>query len=104
VDGLEVGIRVDESALPIDDPVKGACEILGLDPLYVANEGKMLAVVDGDRADEALALMRETPLGEGAAVIGDVLPDHAGTVIQRSRIGGMRVLDMLTGEQLPRIC
>jgi hydrogenase expression/formation protein HypE len=84
--------------------VRGACEILGLDPLYVANEGKMLAIVAGDRADEALALMRESPLGVGAAQIGEVVPDHAGSVVQRSRIGGSRVVEMLTGEQLPRIC
>lgn len=104
VDGREVGILLDEAALPIDDPVRGACEILGLDPLYVANEGKMLAIVAGDRADEALALMRATPLGVGAARIGEVVPDHRGSVVQRSRIGGSRVVEMLTGEQLPRIC
>jgi hydrogenase expression/formation protein HypE len=104
VDGREVGIRLEEAALPVDAPVKGVCEILGLDPLYVANEGKMLAIVASDRAEEALELMRETPLGAGAALIGDVVPDHPGKVVQRSRIGGSRIVELLTGEQLPRIC
>lgn len=104
VDGLDVGIRIDEATLPMDGPVRGACEVLGLDPLYVANEGKLIAIVAGDRADEALALLHELPLGAGAALIGDVVPDHPATVVQRSRIGGSRVIEMLTGEQLPRIC
>jgi hydrogenase expression/formation protein HypE len=99
-----VGIRLDEAAIPLSEEVRGACEILGLDPLYVANEGKMLAIVAPDAAAEALAAMRAHPLGTEAAVIGEVVEEHPGKVFLRSRIGGMRVVDMLSGEQLPRIC
>jgi hydrogenase expression/formation protein HypE len=99
-----VGIRLDEVAIPLSEEVRGACEILGLDPLYVANEGKMLAIVAPEAADEALAAMRAHPLGTEAAVIGEVVEEHPGKVFLRSRIGGMRVVDMLSGEQLPRIC
>ena len=99
-----VGINLEEAAIPVDEQVRGACEILGLDPLYVANEGKLVAFVDGDRADEALALLREHPLGGRAARIGTVVEDHPGKVFQRSRIGGTRVVEMISGEQLPRIC
>jgi len=104
VDGQNAGILIDEAELPIDDHVRGACEVLGLDPLYVANEGKLLAIVAPDRADEALSFLRELPLGSRAALIGTVVDDHPGVVVQRSRIGGSRVIDMLTGDQLPRIC
>lgn len=100
----KVGIRLEETAIPIDEQVRGACEILGLDPLYVANEGKLLAIVTRDAADHALAAMRAHPLGREAAIIGEVVPDHPGRVFLRSRIGGSRVVDMLSGEQLPRIC
>jgi hydrogenase expression/formation protein HypE len=99
-----VGIRIDEKRLPIDEPVRGACEILGLDPLYVANEGKMLAFVARERADEVLTILRGHPLGAAAAIIGEVVDDHPGTVVLRSAIGGRRVVDLLSGEQLPRIC
>jgi hydrogenase expression/formation protein HypE len=99
-----VGIRIDEAAIPLRDEVRGACEILGLDPLYVACEGRMIAIVDKDAADEALATLRAHPLGTGAAIIGEVTAEDAGRVLQRSRIGGLRVVDMLSGEQLPRIC
>ncbi len=99
-----VGFRLDEAALPLSDDVRGACEILGFDPLYVANEGKFLAVVDPAVADRALALLRRHPLGREAAVIGSVVADHPGHVVLRSRIGGERIVDMLSGEQLPRIC
>jgi hydrogenase expression/formation protein HypE len=99
-----VGVRIDEAALPVMDEVRGACEILGLDPLYVANEGKLLAFVAPDAADRALARMRAHPLGQHATVIGEVVAAHPGRVIQRSRIGGERIVEMLTGEQLPRIC
>jgi len=84
--------------------VKGACEILGLDPLYVANEGKLLALVPPEDADRVLAAMRAHPFGANAAIIGEVVPDHAGMVIMKTHIGGTRVVDMLSGEQLPRIC
>lgn len=99
-----VGVRLVESAIPIGEDVRGACEILGLDPLYVANEGKVLAIVARDHADAALAAMRSHPLGKEAAVIGHVVADHPGKVFLESRIGGLRVVDMLSGEQLPRIC
>jgi len=99
-----VGIKLDEASIPISEEVKGACEILGLDPLYVANEGKLLAVVPFDAAETVVATMREHPLGRKAAVIGEVVDDHPGFVTMKTRVGGTRVVDMLTGEQLPRIC
>lgn len=99
-----VGISISEDRILIGEEVKGACEILGLDPLYVANEGKLLAFVDPDSADRVLDAMRRHPLGKEAAVIGEVVGDHAGTVVMKSRIGGFRVVDMMSGEQLPRIC
>lgn len=99
-----VGIRLEEIRIPIAEEVRGACEILGLDPLYVANEGRLLAMVAREVAEEVLAGMREHPLGTEAAIIGEVVADHPGKVFLRSRIGGMRVVDMLSGEQLPRIC
>jgi hydrogenase expression/formation protein HypE len=99
-----VGIRLEEKRIPVPEEVRGACEILGLDPLYVANEGKCLAIVAGEAAEGVLAAMREHPLGREAAIIGEVAAEHPGRVIMRSRIGGSRVVDMLSGEQLPRIC
>lgn len=100
----DVGMMIDEAAVPVLDEVRGACEILGFDPLYVANEGKLVAVVAGGRAADALAVMRANPLGAEAAIIGRTTDDHPGKVFQRSRIGGLRAIEMLTGEQLPRIC
>ncbi|HTY37476.1 MAG TPA: hydrogenase expression/formation protein HypE [Bacteroidota bacterium] len=99
-----VGIRIDESKIPISDPVRGACEILGLDPLYVANEGKLVAFVDPHDADLILGVMRDHPLGKSAAIVGEVVEEHRGTVVMQTMIGGSRVVDMLSGEQLPRIC
>ncbi len=99
-----VGIRLEETSIPVSEDVRGACEILGLDPLYVANEGKCLVIVAPEAADAALAALRRHPLGKHAARIGEVVPDHAGKVVMRSRIGGLRIVDLLTGEQLPRIC
>ena len=99
-----VGIILDEALIPISEEVKGACEILGLDPLYVANEGKLLAFVPSGEADRVLALVRSHPLGKEAAIIGKVTSDHPGFVLMKTRIGGTRVVDMLSGEQLPRIC
>ncbi len=98
------GVELDEAAIPVGDAVRGACEILGLDPLYVANEGKLVAFVAPHAAEAALAALRAHPLGREAARIGTVVPDHPGRVFLRSRIGGMRVVDMLTGDPLPRIC
>jgi len=99
-----VGVTITEAAIPIRPAVRSACEVLGLDPLYVASEGKLVAVVAPPEAERALAAMRKHPLGEHAAIIGDIVADHPGMVTQRSRIGGERIVTMLAGEQLPRIC
>jgi hydrogenase expression/formation protein HypE len=99
-----VGMQISETAVPVREAVRGACEILGLDPLYVANEGRFVALVAEQDADRALALLRGFPICQGAARIGSIVTAHAGTVTLESRIGGHRVLDMLSGEQLPRIC
>ncbi|NJK78704.1 MAG: hydrogenase expression/formation protein HypE [Chloroflexaceae bacterium] len=99
-----VGMLLHETQIPIAEEVRGACEILGLDPLYVANEGKCLLIVAPTVADTVLATLRQHPLGHNAAIIGEVVADMPGKVLLRSRIGGMRVVDMLSGEQLPRIC
>lgn len=98
------GILIYEKDIPITDEVQGACEILGLDPLYVANEGKVLAFVPADRAEAVLKAMRAHRNGIGAVIIGEVVEEHAGMVVMKSRIGSARVVDMLSGEQLPRIC
>ncbi|MDA8234790.1 MAG: hydrogenase expression/formation protein HypE [Clostridia bacterium] len=99
-----VGILLEEEALPVREQVRGVCEILGLDPLYVANEGKVLAIVPGDRADEVLAAMRQEKYGAEAAVIGEVVEEPKGKVFLQTLIGGRRIVDMLVGDQLPRIC
>jgi hydrogenase expression/formation protein HypE len=99
-----VGITLDEAHIPISEEVKGACEILGLDPLYVANEGKLLAIVPSETADAILSTMQAHSLGREAAIIGEVTDDHPGFVTMKTRVGGTRVVDMLSGEQLPRIC
>ncbi|MGE2734090.1 hydrogenase expression/formation protein HypE [Mycolicibacterium vaccae] len=99
-----VGISVDERALPIPGEVRDACSMLGLDPLYVANEGKLVAFVGARDADAVLAAMRAHPLGARAAVIGTCVADHPGMVVARTALGGTRVLDLPIGEQLPRIC
>jgi hydrogenase expression/formation protein HypE len=98
------GIRIDESRIPIRADVQGACEILGLDPLYVANEGKLLAFVPPDEAERVLAAMRTHAQGTESTIIGEVVTDHPQIVVMRTRIGGNRIVDMLSGEQLPRIC
>ena len=103
-ESANVGIAITEDSIPVTDEVRGACEILGLDPLYVANEGKLLAFVSPESTEEVLAAMKANPLGRDSVVIGSVVPDHPRMVIMRSRIGGSRVVDMLSGEQLPRIC
>ena len=98
-------IRLHETALPVGDAVRGACEILGLDPLYLANEGKLAALVAPDDCDALLAAMHAHPLGRQAVVVGEVLAGgHPGLVTLRSAFGGERVVDLLQGEQLPRIC
>jgi hydrogenase expression/formation protein HypE len=99
-----VGIRIRERDLPIHEPVRGACEILGLDPLYLANEGKLVAVVPAPDADRVLAAMRAHPAGTEAAIIGVVTHEPTGMVVMETVFGGERIVDMLVGEQLPRIC
>ena len=98
------GMVIDEAHIPISEAVKGACEILGLDPLYVANEGKLIAIVPGESADAVLAAMQAHPLGRESAIIGEVTADHAGFMLLKTRIGTTRVVEMLAGEELPRIC
>jgi len=99
-----VGMRLDEAAIPIKPEVLGACELLGLDPLNVANEGKLVAIAPADDAEHLLAVVRRHPLGRDAMVIGEVIADPAYFVRMTTRIGGERVVDWLAGEQLPRIC
>lgn len=99
-----VGIEIDERTIPIGPVVRGACEILGLDPLFVANEGKLVAFLPADRANAVLAAMRRHPLGQQAARIGTVTAAHPGVVTARTPIGGTRILDLPYGELLPRIC
>jgi len=103
-DASGVGVVLDEATIPVRAEVRGACEMLGLDPLYVANEGKLLAVVEPSQAEQLVKVMRGHPLGRDAAAIGEVVEDHAGMVIVKTLIGGQRVVTMLAGEQLPRIC
>jgi hydrogenase expression/formation protein HypE len=99
-----VGMVLDEPAIPIPGPVRAACEMLGLDPFHVANEGKLVAIVPAESAEALLAAMRALPAGEGAARIGEVVADHPGMVTIRTIVGSERIVDMLVGEQLPRIC
>jgi hydrogenase expression/formation protein HypE len=103
-ESAEVGITILEDKIPVSEEVMGACEILGFDPLYVANEGKLLAFISPTAVDKVLAAMRTHPFGKNAVIIGEVVADHPGTVIMKTRIGGSHVVDMLSGEQLPRIC
>lgn len=98
------GLRIAEAKIAVSDPVRGACEILGLDPLYVANEGRFVAFVPASATEQALAILRRQPAGAGAAVIGRVESGGDAGVVLDGPIGGSRVLDMLSGEQLPRIC
>ena len=99
-----VGIEIEETAIPVREDVRGACEILGFDPLYVANEGKLVAFVPEGAAEKVLAAMREDPVGSAAVRIGRVRADHPGLVVMRTAIGGSRVLERPYGELLPRIC
>jgi hydrogenase expression/formation protein HypE len=101
---VRIGIVLRERDIPVEDEVAGACELLGFDPLYVANEGKLVAFVPRVHADAVLQAMRAHPLGRDAAAIGEVVDAHPGLVVMQSAIGGTRVVDMLSGEQLPRIC
>ncbi len=99
-----VGILYQESKLPVPTAVAAACEMLGLDPIYVANEGKLVAIVARDAAEAVLHTMRKHPLGQKATIIGEITASHPGMVAARTGIGGTRIVDLLVGEQLPRIC
>jgi len=99
-----MGIRIVEAQIPLKNEVAATCELLGFDPLYLANEGKLLAFVTAADTEAVLAAIQENPFGKDAAVIGEVVDDHHGQVIMETRIGGSRIVDMLAGEQLPRIC
>jgi hydrogenase expression/formation protein HypE len=98
------GIRLVEAAIPVREEVRGACELLGFDPLYVACEGRFLAIVPGARADAAIEAVRSQPGGEGASLVGSVVADDPGRLVLQTRIGSHRLLERLSGEQLPRIC
>ena len=100
----QVGIEIDERAIPVRDEVKGACELLGLDPLYVANEGRLVACVAPGATELVLAAMRKHPLGQEAWKIGKVTAEHPRLVTMRTLVGPTRIVDMLAGDQLPRIC
>jgi hydrogenase expression/formation protein HypE len=99
-----VGISILQEQIPVTEEVRGACELLGLDPLYVANEGKLIAIVAKEDAGKVLDVMKRHPQGAGSCLIGEVVASHPGTVVMKTAIGGSRVVDMLSGEQLPRIC
>ncbi|MFY9740731.1 MAG: hydrogenase expression/formation protein HypE [Candidatus Sulfotelmatobacter sp.] len=99
-----VGMLLRETEIPVRDTVRGACEILGLDPLYVANEGKLIAIVPSESAEQVVEKMHRNPLGRDARVIGEVVGDHPAMVLMQTVIGGTRIVDTLFGEQLPRIC
>jgi hydrogenase expression/formation protein HypE len=99
-----LGIVLDEALLPVSPAVTGACDLLGIDPLYVANEGKVVAIVAPDEVDAALSALRSHPLGAGAVRIGEVVADPVGVVVLLTSFGGTRIVDMLVGDPLPRIC
>lgn len=97
-------MELDETAIPVREEVRGACEMLGLDPLYVANEGKLVAIVGAAEEQNALRALQSHPLGKDAAIIGRVTTDHRHMVVMRTPLGTTRIVDMLAGDQLPRIC
>jgi len=99
-----VGIQLYSDSVPVKPEVKGACEVLGIDPLYVANEGKLIAVVPGNIADEMLKVMKSHKLGKESVIIGEIVEDNPGIVVQNTGLGANRIVDMPIGEQLPRIC
>ena len=100
----KVGITLDEAKIPVKDDVRAACELLGLDPLYVANEGKLVAIIHPTDADRVLTQMKKNNYGRDAAIIGEVTTEHPGKVVMRTKLGPSRIVDMLSGELLPRIC
>ena len=100
----QVGIIIDEERIPVGPAVRAACEMLGFDPLYIANEGKLLAIVARDDAPEILKAMRANQYGKEAVIIGEIQQEPVGRVLMRTAIGSTRIVDMLAGEMLPRIC
>ena len=100
----KVGILIDEDALPVKDGVRAAGEMLGLDPLYIANEGRLVASVAPDDAEKVLDSMRQNKYGAEATIIGEIRQEHPGRVIMKTHLGAYRIVDMLVGELLPRIC
>jgi hydrogenase expression/formation protein HypE len=104
VENRNFGIEIDESALPVNENVRGMCELLGFDPLYVANEGKVVLVIGKEDADKVLETLKKNVLGKNAAIIGEIVGEHKGKAWMTTGIGGRRIIDMLAGEQLPRIC
>ncbi len=99
-----IGIEVDEAKVPVNENVRGMCELLGFDPFYVANEGKIIVVVDGNDADKVISVMKNNEFGKNSSIIGEVVEGHSGKAILITEIGGKRIIDMPAGEQLPRIC
>jgi hydrogenase expression/formation protein HypE len=99
-----IGVEAESAAIPVREPVRAACELLGLDPLFVANEGKLAAFVAPESAARVLEAMRANPLGRNAALIGEAVASHPGMVLMKTEIGGRRIVDLPFGEQLPRIC
>ena len=103
-ENLNIGIEIDESKVPVQETVRGMCELLGFDPFYVANEGKVILITSADDADRVVEVMKRNEFGRNSAVIGEVAAKHIGKTILRTEIGGKRIIEMLSGEQLPRIC
>ena len=99
-----LAVVLEEETIPVRDPVRGACELLGLDPLHIANEGQFLAIVAAESAAAGLAALREAPGGQDAVIIGEIREQPAGAVLGTTAYGGSRVIDMLVGDPLPRIC
>jgi hydrogenase expression/formation protein HypE len=99
-----VGIRIEEDRIPVREAVRATCELLGFDPLYVANEGKLVAIVAPAEAERLVAKMRQNPYGCQSAIIGEVVANHPGRVVMTTFLSASRIVDMLTGELLPRIC
>jgi hydrogenase expression/formation protein HypE len=101
---IKMSVTVNEESIPVDEPVRGLCEMLGFDPLYLANEGKVLVVAGSDEAQKVVEIMRSDPLGTNAAIIGEVISNKRNLVTLNTSVGGTRILDMPSGAQLPRIC
>ncbi len=104
VERMDFGITIDEEEIPVKEEVKAACEILGLDPLLLANEGKVVVITDKNHAEGVIEIMRNHPLGTKARIVGEVIEEPAGKVLMKTKIGGRRIIEMMVGDQLPRIC